>query len=84
MKDPWEKTYVYGRMRRDGKIAHVARTTGAWDTLCDAGLILTHLNRTPKPYPVCKNCLRTKRAKELGLLDGVPNLRPRLRNEELP
>jgi hypothetical protein len=31
------------------------------------GAWVNRLHRTPKPYPVCKNCLRTKRAKELGL-----------------
>lgn len=72
MKDPWEKAYVYGRkvdiykQLPHGKIAHIV-VYGKFvdDTLC--GMAVGHFNRTPKPYPVCKNCLRTKRAKELGL-----------------
>ncbi|KKL58636.1 hypothetical protein LCGC14_2223340, partial [marine sediment metagenome] len=47
-------------------------------------LAVGHFNLSPKPYPVCKNCLRTKRAKELGLLGGTPWLGPMPRNEELP
>ncbi len=77
MKRPWENRYVYG-LTADGKVAHII--DARWP-LCWSGY--THrLNRSPKPYPVCRNCLRTKRAKELGLLDRVPNLCPR--NEELP
>jgi len=72
MKDPWDKAYVYGRKvdiyhhLTHGKIAHIV-VYGAYvdDTLC--GMAVGHFNLSPKPYPVCKNCLRTKRAKELGL-----------------
>lgn len=64
MKDPWEKAYAYTRNSYGGTVAHVA----AWwrdEALCKTWV--NHYNRTPKPYRVCKNCLRTKRAKELGL-----------------
>ena len=72
MDDPWDKAYVYGRkvdiyhQLTHGKIAHIV-VYGAYvdDTLC--GMAVGHFNLSPKPYPVCKNCLRTKRAKELGL-----------------
>jgi hypothetical protein len=63
MKDPWEKAYVYGRGVR-GRVAHIIE--GRVYPLC-WGVPVRHLSRTPDPYPVCKNCLRTKRAKELGL-----------------
>ncbi len=80
MNDPWEKAYVYGR-GLDGIVAHIC----VWANAPICGDLWTpYQNRTPDPYPVCKNCLRTKRAKELGLLDRVPNLRPTPRNEELP
>jgi hypothetical protein len=77
--DPWEKAYVYGR-GHDGQVAHI--TGGGPLPLCESSY-MRYLNRTPKPYPVCKNCLRTKRAKELGLLKRPPNLRP-TDNSELP
>jgi hypothetical protein len=72
MKDPWEKAYVYGRtediygQRSNGKVAHIVMFNKfVDDTLC--GAVAARFSRTAKPYPVCKNCLRTKRAKELGL-----------------
>ncbi len=62
--DPWEKAYVYGRVS-DGKAAHII--DARWP-LCEFSYKFSfRFNRTPKPYPVCRNCLRTKRAKELGL-----------------
>jgi len=65
MKDPWEKAYVYGRISPfDQTVAHV-RDGGTY-ALCGEMLTMKY-SRTPKPYPICKNCLRTKRAKELGL-----------------
>ncbi len=63
MNDPWEKAYVYGR-DYGVKVAHV--TDDTYYGFC--GQVLTAKRSvTPKPYPVCKNCLRTKRAEELGL-----------------
>ena len=84
MKDPWDKPYVYGLYLRQASVAHIAVRQYSLchpyrDSLTPRML---YQNRTPDPYPVCRNCLRTKRAKELGLLDGVPNLVPR--NEDLP
>ena len=63
MKDPWEKAYVYGR-GYGGKVAHIK--VGRYWVLCEMW-VDNFVNHTPDPYPVCKNCLRTKRAKELGL-----------------
>jgi hypothetical protein len=65
MKDPWEKAYAYARqLGLESTIAHIVeRFYGS--SLC--GLPCVGLNRTAKPYPVCKNCLNAKRAKELGL-----------------
>ncbi len=63
MVDPWEKAYVYGR-RDDGQVAHITEG-GIW-AICESNY-LGLLSRTPHPYPVCRRCLRTKRAKELGL-----------------
>jgi hypothetical protein len=65
MKDPWEKAYVYSRTEYVfSKVVHIAPMN--WeDTLC--GIWTGELNSSPKPYPVCKNCLRSKRAKELEL-----------------
>ena len=66
--DPWEKAYVYGRTDTTidiGGVAHILDFGWYTDSLC--GQHIGYLNRIPKPYPVCKNCLRTKRAKELGL-----------------
>ncbi len=64
MKDPWEKAYVYGRIG-GGRVAHIF--DARWP-LCEFRVRLGFKsNHTPKPYPVCRNCLRTKRAKELGL-----------------
>ncbi len=67
MNDPWEKAYVYGKAWRGSKIAHIVafRWWDAAKALCGRNTL--HQNHTPDPYPVCKNCLRTKRAKELGL-----------------
>jgi hypothetical protein len=67
MKDPWEKRYVYGRDGYGGKVAHIVDMSFAvsGNPLC--GGWFNEANRTPKPYPVCRNCLKTKRAKELGL-----------------
>ena len=65
MTDPWEKAYVYGRSER-GTLAHILIWGWYANSLCGLDSI-GYLNHTPKPYPVCKNCLRTKRAKELGL-----------------
>ena len=62
MDDPWEKAYVYARAT-GGKVAHIK--TGSFWALCE--MWTEEVSHTPKPYPVCKNCLRTKRAKELGL-----------------
>jgi hypothetical protein len=62
--DPWEKAYVYGQSHLRSEVAHLA--DGIYWPLCESA-VLYKLNRTPKPYPVCRNCLRTKRAKELGL-----------------
>ncbi len=64
MKDPWEKAYVYGRSSSRAQVVHVLASR--WP-LCDIDVWCPSQNRTAKPYPVCKNCLRTKRAKELGL-----------------
>jgi hypothetical protein len=68
MKDPWQKGYVYARVWWNTKIAHVVGAD--WEdtdkALCGTDTVWR--NRTPKPYPVCKNCLRTKRAKELGVV----------------
>ena len=70
MKDPWEKAYVYGRSWTviDIKgVAHITEYRGfLQNALCGVGMY--ELSRTPKPYPVCRNCLRTKRAKELGVV----------------
>ena len=69
MNDPWEKAFVYGHYRgftrrMSGRVAHVVE--GDVDVaLCE--ILVNQFNATPKTYPVCKNCLRTKRAKELGL-----------------
>ena len=66
MKDPWEKAYVYTRNEYVfSTVAHILVVGWMVDTLC--GIWAGEQNHTPKPYPVCKNCLRTKRAKELGL-----------------
>jgi len=66
MKDPWEKAYVYTRNEYQfSKVAHIWPVPTQEATLC--GVWAGEPNRTPKPYPVCKNCLRTQRAKELGL-----------------
>ena len=66
MKDPWEKAYVYSRNEYAlSEIAHIV--VFAWDQYTLCGISTGEFNHTPKPYPVCKNCLRTKRAKELGL-----------------
>jgi hypothetical protein len=65
MKDPWEKAYVYGRQR--GPLITAVHIVDAYSNQSLCGLWCVALNRTPKPYPVCKNCLKTKRAKELGL-----------------
>ncbi|KKN75258.1 hypothetical protein LCGC14_0382570 [marine sediment metagenome] len=62
MKDPWEKAYAYGR-NYEHMVAHIVDRAF---TLCGAS-VTPRDNHTPDPYPVCKNCLRTKRAKELGL-----------------
>ncbi len=70
MKDPWEKAYVYGRVDTaidTGSAAHILEWGPAWFQPALCGADLSVLSRTPKPYPVCRNCLRTKRAKELGL-----------------
>ncbi len=64
MDDPWEKAYVYGRTE-GGKVSHII--SGELEFVCDPWHLPFHVNHTPKPYPVCKNCLKTKRAKELGL-----------------
>ncbi|KKN15053.1 hypothetical protein LCGC14_0989860 [marine sediment metagenome] len=69
MDDPWEKAYVYGLYWRQSSVAHI--TTHQY-SLCspyhNSGTLRLHyFNRSPKPYPVCKNCLKTRRAKELGL-----------------
>lgn len=61
MTDP----YLYGRIWPGAKIAHVTIGTTFRTTLCGQWAI--HTSRDPDPYPVCKNCLRTKRAKELGV-----------------
>ena len=65
MSDPWEKAYAYGRIGPfSPTVAHVRE--GDFYGLC--GEMLTpKSNRIPDPYPVCQNCLKTKRAKELGL-----------------
>jgi hypothetical protein len=67
MKDPWEKAYVYGHDGYGGTVAHIMDVVfGIGETpLC--GSWINRLNHTAKPYPVCKNCLKTKRSKELGL-----------------
>ena len=68
MNDPWEKAYVYGRLLwSDTKMAHIVvfHHYQPFSALC--GVDIRRVSRIPKPYPVCKNCLRTKRAKELGL-----------------
>ena len=70
MTDPWEKAYVYGRSETTADIrgvAHIVLWGPAWfqDSFC--GIYVSQFNHIPKPYPVCRNCLRTKRAKELGL-----------------
>ncbi|KKM91574.1 hypothetical protein LCGC14_1227120 [marine sediment metagenome] len=65
MDDPWEKAYVYARPAKTGP-AHIQQAEQSLP-LCGAYYDGARLNRTPKPYPVCRNCLRTKRAKELGL-----------------
>ena len=67
MKDSWGKTYLYGRDSYSGTVAHIVdvRFSLGGDGLC--GAWLNKMNCTPKPYPICRNCLRTKRAKELGL-----------------
>ena len=71
MVDPWEKAYVYGVFWWGSTVAHIAPDgwLDAWRNTDRAycGVIVNRFNRTPDPYPVCKNCLRTKRAKELGL-----------------
>ncbi len=81
--NPWKKAYAYGLMWSWFKTAHVVGFSydQPYDALC--GIRIRQINRTPKPYPTCKNCLRTKRAKELGLLDRTPNLWP-VANSELP
>ncbi len=63
--DPWEKAYMYGRRFRSAKVAHIM----LWHSgvLCDSSAYYSPPNHTPDPYPVCRNCLKTKRAKELGL-----------------
>ena len=68
MKDPWENRYEYAHYRgftnrMSGRVAHIVDSDDV--SLC--AVLVNRFNRTPKPYPVCKNCLRTKRAKELGL-----------------
>ncbi len=63
MKDPWEQAYVYGRLA-GGRVAHILLWPNG--ALCEL-FWPPKINHTPKPYPVCKKCLRTKRAKELGL-----------------
>ncbi len=69
MKDPWEKAYVYGRAQTSHKAVHILDSQWhQWTrryALCGAGI--DDVSQTSKPYPVCKNCLKTKRAKELGL-----------------
>ena len=69
--DPWDKAYVYGRAWSNAKTAHILEPpyfysqTSWWGAFCNERV--RYLNHTPDPYPVCKSCLRTKRAKELGL-----------------
>lgn len=65
MKGRWEKAYLYGRIWSGATMAHVVIGAAFRSTLCGQWAI--HTNRDPKPYPVCRNCLKTKRAKELGL-----------------
>lgn len=65
--DPWENSYVYGHYqgyssKEHGRVAHIL---SQGNCLCD--IYCNRWSATPNPYPVCKNCLRTKRAKELGL-----------------
>ncbi len=67
MKDSWAKAFVYGRGFR-GLVAHIVdgyMTWGGIQALCM--MDVDEWNTRSNPYPVCKNCLRTKRAKELGL-----------------
>lgn len=78
MDEPWAKAYVYG-LDINMPVAHIVDFRMS---LCGNNIV--RRNRTPDPYPVCKNCLRTKRAKEMGVFGGKPNLRPMLPNEELP
>ena len=67
MKEPWEKAYVYGRIWLRAKTAHIVPNRFYQPPTSLCGLATLQQSRTPKPYPVCKNCLGTKRAKELGL-----------------
>ena len=66
MVDPWEKAYVYGVFWWDSTVAHIAPDERLTVRAC-CGVTVNRFHHTPKPYPVCRNCLRTKRAKELGL-----------------
>jgi hypothetical protein len=63
--DPWEKAYVYGRYEGWGYCSRVAHVIQVYRALC--GEAINQHSQTPNPYPICRNCLRTKRAKELGL-----------------
>jgi hypothetical protein len=70
MSDPWEKAYVYGRMRGGGpRVAHIVSGQLPYQFRPHALCLMQphHLSRVPKPYGICKPCLKTKRAKELGL-----------------
>jgi hypothetical protein len=61
----WRDAYIYGVSFWHSYAVHVTADEWAHKSLC--GVELTRYNRIPGGYPVCKNCLRTKRAKELGL-----------------
>ncbi len=72
MTDPWEKAYVYGHyqdrnhLSAHGRVAHIFQNPAFQHfSLCD--VYCNQVSPTPDPYPVCRNCLGTKRAKELGL-----------------
>jgi hypothetical protein len=70
MKDPWEKAYVYGRAESAIDIrgvAHILEWGPNWFQPSLCGVDIARLSHAPKPYPVCQNCLGTKRAEELGL-----------------
>ena len=70
--DPWEKAYVYGRVWGGGpRVAHIVMFRFPYGyPRPPVGLCLMeveYLSPSAEPYRICAACLRTERAKELGL-----------------